>query len=265
MQDRQDVPTILEAAESLHNAIHRPTDATSGLEGTWAREAPAFGVVKGADMNHTHAKLGEQSIFVDSETKTSWTTVTSDHDLVNHLLAQYFTWQHAFFQSFPEKLFRADFEAGRTKYCSSMLVNAICAAGCFLSDRVETRLKYQDDSSLICRFFDEAIRLIDERTHSSITTTATLYLVSYVEGTRGSLSSMWTFSGRSALMAIDLGLHRDVHKEPAQDTDEEKDTAHNEEKARVHAFWGCFHVDQCVIRYSARPAQLPAFLTCFAD
>lgn len=124
-----------------------------------------------------------------------------------------------------------------------MLLNAICAAGCFLSDRVETRLAYQDDSSLICRFFNESIRLLHEKEHSCITTTATLYLVSYVEGTRGNLSSLWTFSGRSALMAFDLGLHRDLHKPEPQGTKEEKQHAHDEEKARVHAFWGCFHVD----------------------
>lgn len=222
--------------------MDRSTEPMTGLEGAWAREP--FGVMNGADMGHTHASLGEHSPFIVSETKSPWTTVTNNQDLINHLLALYFTWQHAFFQSFPEKLFRADFEAGRTKYCSSMLVNAICAAGCFLSDRVETRYAFQDDSSLICRFFNEALRLLHEREHSSITTTATLYLVSYVEGTRGNLSSLWTFSGRSVLMAFDIGLHRDVHTSDPQATDEEKAEFYAEEKARVHAFWGCFHVDQ---------------------
>ena len=206
------------------------------MEGKFASQEHTFGMVKGAEMRATHASLGQETEFVVGDVRRPWTTVTQDEELIQHLLDVYFTWQHSFFQSFPENLFRSDMAAGRTKYCSPMLVNAICAAGCFLSERSNV-------DQLVEPFYEEAMKLYKDDSKPTISTTATLYLTSYVEGTRGRLSTLWMSSGASSLMAVDLNLHLKRHPKPANTSEEEQESM-KEAKARTHAFWGCFHVDQ---------------------
>ena len=172
-----------------------------------------------------------------------WTNVTDDQDFVEHLLNVYFTWQHSFFQSFPEALFRADMAAGRTKYCSSLLVNAICASACFLSPRAKAGEDRGDGHTIMASFSDESVRLLNQIVMPSITTTAALYLMSYVEGTRGRLSRLWELSGRSVLMAFDINLHLRQNGRRCAESESDQELE-NENKTRSHAFWGCFHVDQ---------------------
>jgi hypothetical protein len=174
-----------------------------------------------------------------------WTTATDDMELVDHLLNVYFTWQHSFFQSFPEELFRDDYKAGRTKYCSEMLVNAICAAGCLLSDRPEAYGDPNDPQSAGSGFFDEGMKLLNQVNHSSIPTTAAVFILSHVEGYRGRLGIMWGLVGRSTRMALDLDLHRRNEKTAF---DQLNPRARVEEAGRLHTFWGCFISDQYVTK-----------------
>jgi hypothetical protein len=150
-------------------------------------------------------------------------------------------WQHCFFQSFPEELFRKDYAAGKTKYCSRVLVNAICAAGCLLSDRPEARGDRNDPETAGSGFVEEGIRLLNSADRSSIPTTAGVFLLSHVDGNRGRLGAMWGLVGRSARMALDLNLHLRNDKTPF---DQLTGEAHAEESGRIHAFWGCFIADQ---------------------
>jgi hypothetical protein len=170
-----------------------------------------------------------------------WTTVTEDKEFIDHLLDTYFTWQHAFFQNFPEELFRLGYDTGQTKYCSRVLVNAICAAGCLLSERPEARADSSDPATAGAGFFDEGIRLLNQSSNSSIPTTAGVFLLSHVEGYRGRLGHMWGLVGRSARMALDLNLHLRNDRTPFDQLTPE---AQGEESARIHAFWGCFISDQ---------------------
>jgi hypothetical protein len=221
-------------------------DASKSLEAAFSRHDQTFGMVKGAEMSHT--SIGSGTEFVDERRYQPWTNVTQDQELIEHLLTIYFTWQHCFFQNFPEGLFRDDMKAGRTKFCSPTLVNAICAAGCFLSNRDICRQDFGNGVTLMDKFYDEAVHALEKASHkSTLTTTASLYLISYVDGTRGRLSSLWMFSGRSVLMATDLELHLRPLKQKKQQTgltEEGEKEQRKEGEARTHAFWGCFHVDQ---------------------
>lgn len=220
-------------------------DVSRSLEAAFSRHDQTFGMVKGAEMSHTSIGLGTE--FIDQRIHHPWTNITHDQELLEHLINLYFTWQHCFFQNFPENLFREDFHAGRTKFCSRILLNAICAAGCFLSNREIVRQDQGNGVTLMDKFYDEAKAQLADADQSTLTTTASLYLISYVEGTRGHLSSLWMYSGRAVLMAVDLELHlRPTKKRKAQaaQSDEEEEERKKEGEARSHAFWGCFHVDQ---------------------
>lgn len=238
LRNQDDVSSILEDALSGRpigqNFMQSSASVSSGPEAEYSGPEHTFAMMRSSDVNEV-SKQGNASGFSESKMDHSWTSVTQDKDLIEHLLRLYFTWQHSFFQNFPEKLFRNDMEEGRTKYCSEMLVNAICAAGCFLANSDSVR-------AMGDRFFDEAHRHQEDIDRPDVPTTAALYLMSYVEGTRGRLSSLWMLSGRSALMSIDLGLH--LRQNYLNDPKNDEETQKNETMARSHAFWGAFHVDQ---------------------
>lgn len=181
----EDVQSILQSfgmlGISMPDLIH--STSPTGLERNFARQDQTFGVFKGTEMGATHASAAPESGFKEGQTVLPWTTVTQDTELIEHLLTLYFSWQHSFFQSFPERLFRSDMAAGRTKYCSSTLVNAICAAGCFLSSRSETWQDKGDGKTLMHTFLEETERLLAQVTESTITTVASMGLASYVAGT----------------------------------------------------------------------------------
>jgi hypothetical protein len=237
---QEDIPSLLSsiAQDSVLQPIrNRELDATPNLEAAYSSRGITFGLVKGTgpykevhnQAPNAHTPVGNQA----------WTSVTDDREFVKHLIDLYFAWQHCFFQSFPEKLFRQDMETGQTNYCSRLLVNAVCAAGCLLSQRPQARTDPNDSKTAGLEFFDEAVRLLNETQTSSIPTSAALFVLCHIEGNRGNLSSLWMYSGQSSRMALDLNLH--LRNEASNSEDE---TIRNAQLARMHSFWGAFISDQ---------------------
>ncbi|KAF2757070.1 hypothetical protein EJ05DRAFT_501611 [Pseudovirgaria hyperparasitica] len=254
LRRKEDVPVIL--GDIAHkNLLHplrpqRGDNVTPGLEADYSARASTFGLVKGAAYQESAAPQAQTPLGQSAR----WTTVTDDLEYVNHLLDVYFAWQHSFFQSFPENLFRRDMASGETKFCSSTLVNAICAAGCLLSSRTRARRDPEDARSAGLDFYEEAVRLLNsDNCASSIPTTAALFLLCHVEGNRGRLSSLWMYSGKSSRMALDLNLHLRIEVRENEMDDETQ----RQEFARRHAFWGCFISDQVTSFTLGRVPQIP--------
>ncbi|KAL8682490.1 MAG: hypothetical protein Q9186_001437 [Xanthomendoza sp. 1 TL-2023] len=63
-----------------------------------------------------------------------WTEVTASQTLLGHLFDLYFTWVHPVHMLFSEVDFKNSFRDNSDTYCSSALVNAICAMACHLVD-----------------------------------------------------------------------------------------------------------------------------------
>ncbi|KAF2435240.1 hypothetical protein EJ08DRAFT_581095 [Tothia fuscella] len=200
--------------------------------------------IRAGRVPNAHSPLGSRA---------GW-TVPAEPELVEHLLSLYFSWQHSFFQSFPEDLFRKDMVSGRTKFCSKLLMNGICAAGCLLSTRPEARRDPNDPLTAGTIFFDEGIYELRKTETPSIPSIAGLFVLSHVEGYRGRMSRMWDYSGRSARMALDLNLHL---RSDRTSSDHLSPEAEIEEKARVHTFWGCFIADQIISFTLGRLPQIP--------
>jgi len=213
------------------------SESTPGIEAEYSSQSHRFGLMKGTAQSI-------ESDGLDASTPVSfqpWSYITNDMEFMDHLLSLYFTWQHCFFQSYPENLFRRDYQSYKTKYCSRLLVHAICAAGCQLSDRVEARRDPRDPRTAGLDFFDEAVRLLNESPTSSVPTTTALHLLCHLESQRGRLSALWDYSGRSGRMALDLNLHL-RNDRPSGDTIPED--ARIAESAKGHVFWGIFMSDQ---------------------
>jgi hypothetical protein len=181
---------------------------------------------------------------------TSWTRVTSDPDLVQHLLNMYFCWHYAFFTTLSKNLFWADFQKGKpppgskrkSEYCSPLLVNAMLALGCHFTSRPGSRAVRDDSATAGDHFFKEAKRLIlegDLHEVPALTTVQALALMSVREAGCGREAKGWVYSGMSFRMACDLGLNLDSGGMQFSKSIDEK-----EEDARRITFWGCFLFDK---------------------
>lgn len=196
---------------------------------------------------------------------TSWTNVTSDPELVVHLVNMYFTWHYTFFTCLPKALFYRDFLLGKppadtrrkTEYCTPLLVNAILALGCHFTSFPSARENPEDSATAGDHFFKEAKKLImenDEHEKPKITTVQALALMSVREAGCGREAKGWVYSGMSFRMACDMGLNLDSGG-LAAGTDRKIDES--EEDARRITFWGCFLFDKCWSNYLGRLPQLP--------
>lgn len=182
---------------------------------------------------------------------TSWTTVTSDPELVQHLINMYFCWHYTFFTTLSKSLFYKDFLLGnpppgsrrKSEYCSPLLVNAMLALGCHFTSRPGSRAVRGDSATAGDHFFREAKRLIlegDLHEVPALTTVQALALMSVREAGCGREAKGWVYSGMSFRMACDLGLNLDsggMHFSKAINE--------TEEDARRITFWGCFLFDKC--------------------
>jgi hypothetical protein len=197
------------------------------------------------------------------EPLTSWTTVTSDTEVIVHFINMYFTWHYPYFTTLSKSLFYRDFLLGkpqgtpkRTIYCSSLLVNAMLALGCHFSNSPKGCADPNDPTTKGDAFFAEAKRLIvenDEYEKPKLTTIQALALMSVREAGCGREAKGWVYSGMSFRMAQDMGLNLDS----GGMTNNKETMDEKEIDARRVTFWGCFLFDKCWSNYLGRLPQLP--------
>jgi hypothetical protein len=168
---------------------------------------------------------------------TTWTSVTNDLAFVEELLALYFTWSHPFYVIFSRECFYKDFRVGREKYCSSLLVNAICAYACHFTDNPRGRTVSTNFRTAGDHFFEEAKRLLYEDESPNLTTVQALCVMSMREPSTGRDTSGFSYIGRCIHMCVELGLHLNSNSSP------ELELTPSEIEVRKVTFWGCFTVD----------------------
>ncbi|KAF4962006.1 hypothetical protein FSARC_9883 [Fusarium sarcochroum] len=164
---------------------------------------------------------------------STWTAITNDNILVQHLLALYFCWEYPTFASLSKEHFLQDFQEGRNRYCSPILVNALLALGCRFSTQPMSRANPNDPYTSGDHFFKEALRLFAQETdHHSLTTIQALGIMSIREASCGRDSESWYYAGQSIRLAIEMGLHR------IMDEGDEDELA-----VQSATFWGAFALD----------------------
>ncbi|KAK3330699.1 fungal-specific transcription factor domain-containing protein [Apodospora peruviana] len=186
----------------------------------------------------------------DMQPPGTWTTITNDARLVQHLLALYFCWEYPTFASLSKEHFLQDFMAGRTRFCSSILVNALLALGCRFSNQPSTRANPNDPYTSGDHFFKESLRLFyEEEDHHTLTTIQALGIMSIREASCGRDSESWYYAGQSIRLAIEMGLHQ------VQDAGRDDD----ESAVQAATFWGAFALDHA---WSLATGSLPQ-CSCF--
>jgi hypothetical protein len=108
---------------------------------------------------------------------SNWTAVMAEESMLVHLLEQYFLLDYPFFHFFHKDLFLSDLKAGRTRHCSSLLVNAVLAAASHYQLSLPGRNEPWNGQSLSYRFFAEAKRLWELELGESTLTTLQAALV----------------------------------------------------------------------------------------
>jgi hypothetical protein len=170
----------------------------------------------------------------DPDYTETWTAVTTDMALVEHLMALYFCWEYPTFATLNKEHFLEDFRTATPRYCSSLLVNAMLAAGCRFSSQVAARKDPNDSSTAGDHFFAEAERLLDqEKDHHRLTTIQALGLMSIREASRGHCSKSLYYSGQSIRLAVEMGLHLEMQGDDPTNS-----------SVRSATFWGAFSLDQ---------------------
>ncbi|KAF4987847.1 hypothetical protein FGRMN_10124 [Fusarium graminum] len=179
----------------------------------------------------------------------SWTVITNDSTLVQHLLALYFCWEYPTFASLSKEHFLHDFQDTRNRYCSPILVNALLALGCRFSTHPMSRANPNDPYTSGDHFFKEALRLLAQETdHHTLTTIQALGIMSIREASCGRDSESWYYAGQSIRLAIEMGLHR------IMDEGDEDELA-----VQAATFWGAFALDHA---WSLATGSLPQ-CSCF--
>lgn len=226
--------SIAADAMSMASELHGPPQTRVGY---WAEtmetdSAPGNYLPRFRGLEQVLSPLNDPD--TQGSSSDTWTRITRDVNLVHHLLALYFCWEYPTFASLSKEHFLRDFQDGRQRYCSPILVNALLALGCRFSTQPKTREFPNDPYSSGDHFFKEALRLLnDETDHHSLTVIQALGIMSIREASCGRDSESWYYSGQSIRLAIEMGLHQ---------TPEHGDL--DEMAVQSATFWGAFALDQ---------------------
>ena len=196
-----------------------------------------FGHSAGLGLVPEEESFGEGDHQEMDHRGTTWTNITNDLAFVERLFNLYFTWCHPFYVLLSRECFYKDFRAGRDKYCSPLLVNAICAYACHLTEEPAGRTDPTNFRTAGDHFFAEAKRLLFEDETPSLTTVQALCVMSMREPSTGRESSGFGYIGRCIRMCVELGLHLNNSASPALRL------TPSEVEVRKVTFWGCFTVD----------------------
>ncbi|OQV03677.1 Fungal specific transcription factor domain-containing protein [Cladophialophora immunda] len=212
---------------------------------------------------------GPSSSLHTAESISSWFTFTdaiyteTPHQtarelpvqLQEHLLDQYWKFQHGVIQVVNREAFLNDMKVGRCQYYSKALLYAIFASAARVSDYPEIRALVVPPEAGSLRFeepylFKKASTLVEEelRHDASVTTVQALALLSVLCCCyAGSDGRGWMDSGRAVRLAFEFGLNQELSSIGPNSL------RRVDSSVLRTTFWGCFTLDRLWATYLGRP------------
>ena len=112
-----------------------------------------------------------------------WTHVPTSAELIEHLIKLYLTWIHPVHMLFDQDRFITSFKECSDAYCSSSLVNIICAMSCHLlhDPQEDDEGTKSDIESLRTQFLNESQSLMEHADFEKMTSIQTYTVMFLVE------------------------------------------------------------------------------------
>ena len=141
------------------------------------------GLSPASESQLTRAIERYHQAWVDNHDPRYWTNVTNDPVLIEHMVALYLTWVHPIHMLFDENRFMEAFYSCSDTYCSSPMVNAICAMSCHLLYGVwDNELDSKSGMEFLGQqFVNEAKALMTSPEYSKMTNIQTYAILFLVE------------------------------------------------------------------------------------
>ncbi|EWY84009.1 hypothetical protein FOYG_13789 [Fusarium oxysporum NRRL 32931] len=193
-----------------------------------------------------------------------WTCIIDDNSLLRKLLETYFMTEYTFYPAFQKNYFLEDMAAGRSKYCSSLLVHAVLASACHGYSKMSHRSQFWNPRTLGYQFLAEARRLWElEIGNARLTTIQAAIVLSLVHDANGSDEV-----GRSYLTQAVAAAHAmHLFSTPTKNSDD------LEYYARAFTAWALFgiqavhsfHVFKAPLLSMPPSIQLSTHDDCYGD
>ena len=150
----------------------------------WLGRSPMedFEIVSPRDSQHSPFEASDHEMGGINSVTFQWTTVASDTGVLDHLFQLYFAWVHPVHTLFSEGHFVDSYKRQSEIYCSSILVNAICAMACHLHSRADAD---DVDFEQLGREFSNAVRSSIDAEDRNITTIQAFAVMFLVDCGRG--------------------------------------------------------------------------------
>ncbi|KAK0612149.1 hypothetical protein B0T14DRAFT_540968 [Immersiella caudata] len=108
---------------------------------------------------------------IDEADVAQWTSVHNDNKFLRKLVGLYFQYEYIFIPAFHKDIMLADMVAGRHRFCSPLLINAILANACHALATIQHRSEFWNIQNPGYLFLMEARRLWDlEQDRACLTT-----------------------------------------------------------------------------------------------
>lgn len=147
----------------------------------WLAASEGVDVTSPALSNHSITYSSDQDMEGPGTTDTHhWTSVVGDLSVLDHLFQLYFAWVHPVHTLFSEGHFVNSLRSKDSTYCSTVLVNAICAMACHLNEDADL-----DESEELSRRFSDAVRAEIDPHDGTLTTVQAFAVMFLVDCARG--------------------------------------------------------------------------------
>jgi hypothetical protein len=131
---------------------------------------------------HSASEVSDQEVGESNADKFRWTSVTTNLTVLDHLLQLYFAWIHPVHTLFSESHFLENYRRRVDRYCSTILVNALCAMACHLHVTAEAD---EIDFAQLGEGFSDAVRASIDPEDTSVTTIQAFAVMFLVDTARG--------------------------------------------------------------------------------
>ncbi|KAH6704353.1 hypothetical protein BKA61DRAFT_188076 [Leptodontidium sp. MPI-SDFR-AT-0119] len=150
----------------------------------WLGRSPLvdFESLSPRESHHSAYEPSDHEMGGVGASKPFWTAVASDTAILDHLFQLYFAWIHPVHTLFSEGRFADSYGRRLESYCSSALVNSVCALACSLHSAVN---EDEADYERLGVEFSDAARKSLELDDSRLTTIQAFAVMHLVDCARG--------------------------------------------------------------------------------